>query len=144
MGEVKTMTPEPSGDWYEAIIQAQSSGIGTNEIDRDLFNTAFEAFMSGDYTSAHAGFVQLAEAGSSVSHYYLGMMYLNGKGVLQDFCAAHMWFNIASSRGHDKARKQLERLTQSMVPEQVAEAQNLARDWVNQQSAKDDDLANSR
>lgn len=137
MGEVKTMKPEPSGDWYEAIIQTQSSGIGVNDIDRDLFNETFEAFMSGSYDKAYAGFSELGEAGSSVSQYYLGMMFLNGKGVLQDFCMAHMWFNIASSRGHEKARKQLEKLTQSMVREQVAEAQSLARHWVNRKSSED-------
>ena len=137
MGEVKTIKPEPSGDWYEAIILLQSSGIGVNDIDRDLFNETFEAFMSGSYDKAYAGFSELGEAGSSVSQYYLGMMFLNGKGVLQDFCMAHMWFNIASSRGHEKARKQLEKLTQSMVREQVAEAQSLARHWVNRKSSED-------
>ena len=137
MGEVKTMKPEPSGDWYEAIIQLHSSGIGVNDIDRDLFNETFDAFMSGSYDKAYAGFSELGEAGSSVSQYYLGMMFLNGKGVLQDFCMAHMWFNIASSRGHEKAGKQLEKLTHSMVAEQVAEAQSLARHWVNRKSSED-------
>ena len=99
---------------------------------------SLDAFMSGSYDLAYEGFVKLAEAGSSVSQYYLGMMFLNGKGVLQDFCEAHMWFNIASSRGHDKARKQLEKLTHGMVPEQVAEAQSQARHWVRMQNAGGD------
>ena len=144
MGEVQTMQPEatgdqqPSGDWFEAIVESHESGIGRNDVDRELFNVTFDAFMSGSYDLAYEGFVKLAEAGSSVSQYYLGMMFLNGKGVLQDFCEAHMWFNIASSRGHDKARKQLEKLTHGMVPEQVAEAQSQARHWVRMQNAGGD------
>ena len=143
MGQVKSMKPEvtgkeqPSGDWFEAIVES-NSGVGSNDVDRELFNTTFDAFMAGSFDLAHEGFVKLAETGSSVSQYYLGMMFLNGKGVLQDFCAAHMWFNIASSRGHDKARKQLEKLTQSMVPEQVAEAQSQARHWVRLHTNSED------
>ncbi len=140
MGEVKPLQqePAPSGDWFEAIILNNSGGIGTNEIDRDRFNEAFGAFMAKSYDSAYAGFVELAETGSPVCQYYLGIMFLNGKGVLQDFCQAHMWLNIASSRGHEKARKQLEKLTQSMAPEQVAEAQGIARKWVANQTGGDE------
>jgi TPR repeat protein len=136
MGDVKSLQQEsePSGDWFEAIISNNSGGIGTNEISRDLFNEAFGAFMAKSYDSAYSGFVELAETGSSVCQYYLGIMFLNGKGVLQDFCQAHMWLNIASSRGHEKARKQLEILTGSMTPEQVAEAQSMARQWVADQA----------
>jgi TPR repeat protein len=140
MGEVKSLQqdPVPSGDWFEAVILTNSGGIGTNEISRDLFNGAFGAFMAKSYDSAYAGFVELAESGSSVCQYYLGIMFLNGKGVLQDFCQAHMWLNIASSRGHEKARKQLEKLTQSMSPEQVAQAQGIARQWVANQTGGDE------
>jgi hypothetical protein len=38
-----------------------------------------------------------------------------------------MWLNIASSRGHKKARTQLEKLTQKMTTDELAEAQKLAR-----------------
>jgi TPR repeat protein len=54
-------------------------------------------------------------------------MYISGMGVLQDFRQAHMWLNIASSRGHKKARKQLEKLTQIMTADLLAQAQKLAR-----------------
>jgi TPR repeat protein len=139
MGEIKSLQqePAPSGDWFEAIISNQAGCIGTNEVDRDCFNEAFGAFMAKSYDSAYTGFVNLAETGSAVCQFYLGIMFLNGKGVLQDFCLAHMWLNIASSRGHEKARKQLEKLTQSMTPEQVAEAQGIARQWVANQTGGD-------
>jgi len=139
MGEVKSLQrgPVAEGDWFEAAITNSSGEVGTNEINRERFNEVFGAFMAKSYDRAHSGFVELAEIGSSVCQYYLGIMFSSGKGVLQDFCQAHMWLNIASSRGHEKARKQLEKLTRSMTSQQVAEAQSMARQWVSSQASAD-------
>ena len=138
MGEVKPIQKKPSDDWFEAIVSAHPDGIGVNKVSRDRFNEAFEAFMAGSYNTAHEVSLELAEAGSSVCQYYLGIMFLEGKGALQDFSQAHMWFNIASSRGHDKAHKLLEKVTRRMSAEQVAEAQKEARQWVTRHTTDDD------
>lgn len=143
MGEVKPIQQTPSDDWFETVIAAHAEGIGVNEINRDRFNEVFDAFMSRSYDAAYAGFVELAEAGSSVCQYYLGVMFLEGKGALQDFGLAHMWLNIASSRGHTKARKQLEKVTQRMSAKQVADAQKEARLWVAQFHVDQDRGSNS-
>ena len=127
MDNVLPLVPEISDDWYEAIVSAQPDGVGLEEKDRNRFNHAFEAFTTGSYGNAYKGFVQLAKGGSSSSQYYLGLMYISGMGVLQDFRQAHMWLNIASSMGHKKARKRLDKLTQKMTADQLAEAQKLAR-----------------
>jgi TPR repeat protein len=138
VGEVKPIQQKPSDDWFETIVSAHPDGIGVNQVSRDRFNEAFEAFMAGSYNTAYEVSLELAEAGSSVCQYYLGIMFLEGKGTLQDFSQAHMWFNIASSRGHDKAHKLLEKVTQRMTAEQVAEAQKQARRWVTRHSTDDD------
>ena len=138
MGEVKPIQKKSSDDWFEAVISSHAEGVGVNQISRDRFNEIFEAFMARSYDTAYAGFVELAEAGSSACQYYLGVMFLEGKGALQDFSQGHMWLNIASSRGHDKARKQLEKITQRMSAEQVAEAQKEARLWVSSRSGDKD------
>ena len=138
MGEVKSIQKKSSDDWFEAVISAHADGIGENKVSRSRFNEAFEAFMAGSYNTAYEVFLELAEAGSSVCQYYLGVMFLEGKGALQDFGLAHMWLNIASSRGHDKARKQLEKTTQRMSAEQVGEAQKEARLWVTRHSSDND------
>jgi len=134
VGEVKPIQKKSSDDWFEAVISVHAEGVGVNQISRDRFNEVFEAFMARSYNTAYEGFLELAEAGSSVCQYYLGVMFLEGKGALQDFSQGHMWLNIASSRGHDKARKQLEKITQRMSAEQVAEAQKEARLWVSSRS----------
>ena len=137
MGKVQPMVSESSSDWYEAIISAQPEGVGLSDKNRDTFNDAFDYFTSGSYDMAYTGFSELASQGSSICQYYLGVMYSSGMGVLQDFGQAHMWLNIASSRGHKKARNQLEKLTHHMTADQIADAQKRARQWVSNHSKGD-------
>jgi TPR repeat protein len=63
-------------------------------------------------------------------------MYLSGLGVPQDYVMAQMWFNIAASAaaGLDDggvARMLLSGLTEKMTPDQIAEAQRMARSWLD-------------
>ena len=75
-----------------------------------------------------------AEQGIARAQGLLGLMYEYGRGVPQDFVRAHMWFNLAASRlppggVRDSAVKDRDRIAARMTPEQIAEAQRLARDW---------------
>lgn len=116
-------------DWFESL-GVGDYGIEFENTEREIFNYSFELYSKESYNDAYAGFHDLAQKGSTVCQYFLGMMCLRGCGALQDFVMAHFWFNLAASRGHKKARGQLEKLTNSMSAEQVAEAQRIARDWV--------------
>jgi len=132
MSHVLSMSPESDGDWYEAINLTQPDSVELIETDRDTFNSAFESFTQGHHDIAYRGLLELSNKGSSISQYFLGVMYLGGEGVLQDFCRAHMWLNIASSQGHKNANQQLVKLTKLMSANQVAEAQKLARKCLKQ------------
>ena len=136
MDNVLSLKPDPCEDWYEAIVLVQSEGVGLEEKDRAEFNETFESFTAGSYDKAYSGFAELSKGGSSICQYYLGQMYLNGMGVLQDFRQAHAWLNIASSQGHKKARALLEKLSQKMTIEQLAEAQKLARQRIEKINKK--------
>ena len=114
----------PPDDWYEIMGEGN-----LNKNDRGTFNHSFESFVEESYDRAFKGFAELSTKDSFVSQYHLGLMYLKGLGALQDYRYAHLWFNIASSQGHKKARIQLEKLTIKMSAQQVAEAQQLARAW---------------
>ena len=74
-----------------------------------------------------------AEQGHADGQYSLGFMYANGRGVPQDYVQGHMWFNLAASRvpGADQpaAASGRNEVAALMTPEQVAEAQRLAREW---------------
>ena len=56
-------------------------------------------------------------------------MYENGDGVPQDYIQAHMWFNLAGARGDAQGIKDRDALSREMTPDQIAEAQRLAREW---------------
>jgi uncharacterized protein len=56
-------------------------------------------------------------------------MHLHGRGVPQDYVLSHKWFNLAASRGHEEAVKGRDTVSSLMPPDQLAEAQRLAREW---------------
>ncbi len=59
----------------------------------------------------------------------LGFMYEEGHGVPQDYVQAHMWFNLAAADGQASAIEGRDVIAKKMTPEQIAEAQRLAREW---------------
>ena len=74
------------------------------------------------------------ERGAAIAQEDLGHMYAKGQGVPQDFVQAHMWFNLAAARysqgeRRDNSASNRDLLAKQMTPDQVAEAQRLAREW---------------
>ncbi|VAW73802.1 hypothetical protein MNBD_GAMMA15-309 [hydrothermal vent metagenome] len=51
-----------------------------------------------------------AEAGDADAQYEVALMFLNGRGVSQDFEVALSWFEKASANGSDKASSKLKRI----------------------------------
>ena len=70
-----------------------------------------------------------AKQGCPFARFFLGGMYLVGKGVPQDYVLAHMWFNLAASQGDPSATKGRDGIVRMLTPEQLAGAQKLAREW---------------
>ena len=73
-----------------------------------------------------------AEQGDASAQFNLGVMYARGRGVPQDYVQAHKWVNLAASRATSddrKSTKTRDAIAAQMTPEQVAEAQRLAREW---------------
>jgi len=71
-----------------------------------------------------------AESGTSGALYNLGLIFSVGKGVPPDLVTAHKWFNLAAMRGSEEAKAQRKQLADLMSPEEVAEAQRQAREWM--------------
>lgn len=82
-----------------------------------------------DYVEAAKYYRQAAEQGNQAAQYSLGYLYEKGQGVAQDEVQALMWYNLASIQGETKARAARDRVTVWMNPEQIAEAQRLAREF---------------
>ena len=92
--------------------------------------------MPQDYAEAAKWFRMAAEQGDAEAQYNLGVRYGTGQGVARDYVQADMWLNLAASRsqGEDlvestESTKLRELLAEEMTPDQIAEAQRLAREW---------------
>jgi TPR repeat protein len=76
-------------------------------------------------------FEQDAKLGRADALYNLGLAYSTGQGVRQDFIAAHKWFNLAALRGSNEAKSWRNQIAGEMNASQIAQAQKLAREWLN-------------
>ena len=83
-----------------------------------------------DYGEAVKWYRLSAEQGLAQAQHNLGGMYVLGDGVAQDYVRAHMWFNLAAAQGDELARKTRDLLAERMTSAQIAEAQKLARKWM--------------
>jgi TPR repeat protein len=103
--------------------------VGAGAASAQTVDAASAAYQRGDYAAALQMFQALANQGKGDAQYNLGIMYANGRGVPQDYVAAHMWLNLSASHGDQEAAAVRDSLAKTMSPAQVAEAQKMARDW---------------
>jgi TPR repeat protein len=86
-----------------------------------------------DEFQASVWYRKYADRGVPPSQLNIGVQYARGVGVLQDYVLAHMWFNLASSGGDAQIREQAVKnrdlVSAHMTPDQIAEAQKMAREW---------------
>ena len=82
-----------------------------------------------DYAEAVKWYRKAAEQGNAGAQNNLGVMYANGQGVPQDYIQAHMWWNLSAAQGNKVAVQNRDLIASKMSPEQVAQAQRLAREW---------------
>ena len=60
----------------------------------------------------------------------LGFMYANGRGVPKDYVKAYMWWSLAKALGANRAADNLDTVKKHMTPAEIAEAQALATEWL--------------
>ncbi len=83
-----------------------------------------------DYIEASKWFRKAAELGHGDSQAQLGIMYFVGMKVPRDYIKALKWLRIAASLGADLAPRYSGIVAKRMTPEQIAEAQKLADEWL--------------
>ena len=96
----------------------------------DDFQEGLDAYDRKDYKTALEKWKPLAEQGLADAQSNLGTMYQNGQGVPQDYALAHMWWSLAGSNGDKDAVTNLNIVEKEMSPEQIEEAQEMARKWI--------------
>ena len=74
-----------------------------------------------------------AEQGRADAQHDLACSYRDGNGVPQDYVQAHMWYSLSASQSSEaewgNRTKNRDLTAQRMTPDQLAEAQRLAREW---------------
>jgi len=92
----------------------------------DDFQDGLDAYNRKDYKTPLEKWKHLAEQGDAIAQFNLGQMYT----MRQDYVQAHKWFNILDANGDEDGHKYRDVLEEEMTPAQVAEAQKLAREWM--------------
>lgn len=87
-----------------------------------------------DFASAAMWWRLAADQGVALAQLNLSVLYANGDGVEQDYVKSHMYANLAAAQlppgdDHAIASKNRDIIAKAMTPEQLAEAQRLAREW---------------
>jgi TPR repeat protein len=83
-----------------------------------------------DDAEAVKWFRKAAEQGDALAQFTLGCMYQDGEGVPRDYVEAYMWLSLALGQGQPDARlSRLNDLEKVISPEQIADGQEMARDW---------------
>ncbi len=84
--------------------------------------------VAQDYKEAVRWYRLAAKQGLAQAQYNLGVSYAKGQGVLQDYTRAHMWLNIAAVNGDKNSVKGRDTAASQMTPQQVEQAQRMARE----------------
>ena len=120
--------------YVEAVAWYRQSAEGGNPRAQHSLATAYRlgAGVEANPAEAVVWYRQAAEQGDASAQRDLGLQYLNGTGVLQDFIQARLWLGLAAAQSDAEAAKVLDRLAKKMTTEQIAEADRLASDRLNQ------------
>lgn len=84
------------------------------------------AFTDFEIAEAHEA---VRRESDSDNLYKLGLIYSTGQEI--DLVQAHMWFNLAASRGSESAKECRRELADLMTKDLIAEAQRRAREWLS-------------
>ena len=63
-------------------------------------------------------------------------MHLKGYGVDENLVLAHMWFQLAEGSKFDIASEAREDLEKQLTSDQIAEAQRMAREWIEKHQSR--------
>ena len=122
--------------WYRLAAEAGIAGaqcrLGV------MYDFGKEDDVPQNRTEALKWYCLAAEAGMEAAQFNLGDMYANGvAGVVpHDNRLAYMWYNIAAAQGKKAISAVAEgrrvKLAKHMTPEQITEAESMAKEWHEQ------------
>ena len=110
--------------WYK-LAAAQGNAFAQNNIG-DMYQEGNG--VAQDYAEAVRWYKLAAAQGNTDAQFNIGKMYQSGNGVAQNLVRAHMWSNLSALNGDADSVKLRDAVAAKMTPQQIAEAQKLARE----------------
>ncbi len=119
------------GDYHTAVEEFQLSAERGDVKARYNLGVMYQLGLGvpQDDQEAVRWYRLAAEQGDASAQFKLGLMYGQGEGGPKDYVLAHMWLNLAAAKGMKEAVKGRDILEKRMTPAQLAEAQQMAREW---------------
>jgi TPR repeat protein len=125
-----------SRDYVEAARMYRRAALKGNAMAQSTLGDIYYYGRGApqDYAEAVKWWTLAAESNIAIAQLNLSVMYANGDGVPQDYVKAHIYANLAAAQlpageDRDTAVKNREIVSKLMTPDQVAQAQRLAREW---------------
>ncbi len=118
-------------DYAEAVKwYRKAADQGDTRAQFNLGNMCYEGQgVQQDYAEAVKWYRLAADQSEPRAQLQLGLMYNIGLGLPKDHVLAYMWLSLSAAQGFQDATKMRDDLAEHMTPEQIAEAQKLAREW---------------
>ena len=115
----------------------QSAEEGNADAQSNLGDLYFSGKrVSANKAEATKWYLKASEQGDAEGQLLLATMYYLGSGVSVDYVAAYMWCNLALTQGEEHAKIGIGEISAEMTEEQIAEAQNLSREWMAKHSER--------
>jgi TPR repeat protein len=125
------------GDFPKALAEFQALADQGN-VEGQYFLGLFYHNGFGvkrDQAEAVKWFQKAAQQGDARSQYYAGIMYAAGQGVAKDLPMADMWLTLSATNPKSSyrdslyTREEIGKIEKKMTPEQIAQGQELAKNW---------------
>ena len=111
--------------WYE---KAAAQGHPEAQVNLGIL-LVYGRGVTQDYKIAAYWLRLSANQGNDLAQRKLGLMYERGDGVQQDYVRAYMWYSLGAAKGVEAGARLRDAIAKQMDPDQIAEAQQLAREW---------------
>jgi len=125
-------------DYVKAAMwwrKAAEQGVASAQNALGVCYTRGDGVIKDDI-EAMKWFRKAAEQGNANAQVVLGARYSKGDGVIKDYVEACKWLNLSAAQGNEDAKKLLNDVENLfMTREQIAKAQELAREFVPRKEA---------
>jgi len=129
-GQAVEMDYVAAAKWYR---QAAEQGYVQAQYNLGVVYAAGKG-VPQDFSEAALWYRRAAEQGYVQAQYNLGVVCARGEGLKQDAVEAHKWLNLAASNVNGARAEKYGAARDSvgalLNPEELAQAQSLARDWL--------------